>query len=254
MPNCTHPASRRARVCLALVLLVFLPVAGAGPLILRSGTQQVTLVELYTSQGCSSCPPAERWLNAYTTSPDLWTRIVPIAFHVDYWDDLGWADPYASAANSERQRDHARHQQSTTVYTPGLFVNGRAWRGWVYRLPLRHSDREPGELVVTLDNGRFEARYTAAAGADMDLHVAILGGGIDTAVERGENRNRTLHQEFVALAHERFRSADGRWRAALPCTLATAPRYAIALWVSKADEPTPVQATGGWLADAGSCR
>ena len=84
------------------------PGVPAGQIDLDSGVAQVTLLELYTSQGCSSCPPAERWLNAYIDSDDLWTKTVPVAFHVDYWDYLGWKDSLADSAHGERQRAYAR--------------------------------------------------------------------------------------------------------------------------------------------------
>jgi len=87
-----------------LLLLLVTGIVRADPLVLNSGKAQVTLVELYTSQGCSSCPPADRWLNEFTDSDRLWTQLVPVALHVDYWDYLGWEDPYASAENSARQR------------------------------------------------------------------------------------------------------------------------------------------------------
>ena len=76
--------------------------ATAGQLVLNSGVEQVTLLELYTSQGCSSCPPAERWLNAYVDSDALWEKTVPMVFHVDYWDYLGWKDTLADSTHAER--------------------------------------------------------------------------------------------------------------------------------------------------------
>jgi hypothetical protein len=60
----------------------------------ESGELRVNLLEMYSSQGCSSCPPAERWLNQFTADPDLWKRFIPVVFHVDYWDDIGWKDPF----------------------------------------------------------------------------------------------------------------------------------------------------------------
>ena len=70
--------------------------ANAAALSFQSPVEQTTLVELYTSEGCSSCPPAESWLNGLKESPGLWKDFVPLAFHVDYWDDLGWRDPLAA--------------------------------------------------------------------------------------------------------------------------------------------------------------
>lgn len=238
-------ARNGARLLLAFVIMP----ACAGPLVLDSGTRQVTLLELYTSQGCSSCPPAERWLNGFVDDDDLWKAIVPVALHVDYWDYLGWQDPYATTANGERQRELARAGRASTVYTPGFFANGREWRGWTLRLPPRASGREPGRLGASIDNNVLTATFTHDR-APLELHVAVLGFGIDTDVERGENRNRSLRQEFVALTHDVYTSPDGRWRVALPVIdPKAAKRLGIALWVSASGDDRPLQATGGWLQD-----
>lgn len=232
---------------LALVIALLQSTATmAGESAFSSGNDQVTLLELYTSQGCSSCPPAERWLNEYVDDEDLWTTTVPLAFHVDYWDYIGWKDIYASHANGERQRAHARAGKSRTVYTPGFFSNGREWRGWTVRLKPRASDREPGNLSVTVNGNRLEAAFAAGTGT-LELHVALLGFGIETQVKRGENRNSTLQQEFVVLAHAAHASTDGSWSIALPRSELTAKRYGIAAWVSEPENPAPIQATGGWL-------
>jgi hypothetical protein len=228
------------------VLFLTACAAQADPLVLNSGQPQVTLLELYTSQGCSSCPPAERWLNELTDADGLWTRIVPVALHVDYWDYLGWQDPYATPENTGRQRSYAQHKRARTVYTPGMFVNGREWRGWIYRFSPRASGEAPGELAVRIEDGRLQADFPAD-GAALDLHVAVLGFDIATQVKHGENRNRTLRQEFVSLAHVAHHSADGHWSVPMPETTQPAGRYGIALWISTAGNPVPLQATGGWL-------
>jgi hypothetical protein len=232
---------------LSLLLMATLAPAAAAPLVLESGVRQVSLLELYTSQGCSSCPPAERWLNDWTDDAQLWREVVPVALHVDYWDDLGWRDPYATAANSTRQRAHAAAGGARRVYTPGFFLNGREWRGWTLRLPPRASASRPGSLRADIGDGWITATFPPT-GAPLELHVAVLGFGIETEVGRGENRNRTLRQEFVALAHDAHTARDGHWRVALPAVdAAAAPRLGIALWVSPAGEVRPLQATGGWL-------
>ena len=231
------------------VIFLVAGMAQADPLLLNSGKSQVTLLELYTSQGCSSCPPAERWLNELTDSDELWTRIVPVALHVDYWDYIGWEDPFAIPANSERQRSYAQHNRARTVYTPGLFVDGREWRGWIYRLSPRASRREPGVLFASIENGQLQASFPAD-GTELELHVAVLGFDIATQVKRGENRNQTLRQEFVLLVHAVHHSTDGQWTVALPEAPKSAGRYGLALWVSTAGNPVPLQATGGWLPDS----
>jgi len=236
----------RSVVLLALTLLGSASVT-ADNLVFNSGKKQVTLLELYTSQGCSSCPPAERWLNEYVNDDDLWTQVVPVAFHVDYWDYIGWKDIYATPEYGERQRDYARAGKARTVYTPGLFANGREWRGWTLRMNPRASDREPGNLSVAIADRRLVATFADTA-APLELHVALLGSGLETRIERGENRNRTLAQEFVVLAHEVHSSPTGQWMVEIPvATGGEADRYGLAVWISEAGNPTSLQATGGWL-------
>ena len=96
----------------------------------QSSEAQTALLELYTSEGCSSCPPAESWLSRLKESPGLWKDFVPLAFHVDYWDYLGWRDPWAAREFSERQRAYAQGWRSENVYTPGFVLNGKEWRDW----------------------------------------------------------------------------------------------------------------------------
>src|SRR5688572_1610666 len=103
---------------------------------LQSPAQQVHLLELYTSEGCSSCPPADRWLSDLKDDPGLWKNFVPVAFHVDYWDHLGWKDKFARAAHTSRQRRYADEWGANTVYTPGLVLDGAEWRSRE-RLPER---------------------------------------------------------------------------------------------------------------------
>ncbi|MGH7869893.1 MAG: DUF1223 domain-containing protein, partial [Candidatus Dormibacteraceae bacterium] len=86
----------------------------------RSAATQTALLELFTSEGCSSCPPAERWLTGLKDSPRLWEAFVPVAFHVDDWDRLGWPDRWASKEFSDRQRAYAASWGSASLYTPAL--------------------------------------------------------------------------------------------------------------------------------------
>ena len=230
---------------LALVLL-HSTIALAGRIVLNSGPHQVTLLELFTSQGCSSCPPADRWLNEFVEDEDLWSGIVPLAFHVDYWDNLGWKDKYARPENGERQRAYARMGRARGVYTPGMFVNGREWRGWILRVNPRASDKVPGNLSVRVADNRIEATFEAET-SPYELHIALLGFGIKTKIERGENRNSILRQEFVVLDHESYPSINGHWNVPLPRADSTVDRYGIAIWVSTPGNPSPVQSTGGWL-------
>jgi hypothetical protein len=244
--HCEKPVRRLSVTLVLSLVLLHSTNALDGKLNFNSGTHQVTLLELYTSQGCSSCPPAERWLNEYVEDEDLWSGIVPLAFHVDYWDYIGWKDKYAHHENGERQRNYARIGKARSVYTPGMFVNGREWRGWILRINPRASDKVPGNLSVMVEDNRIAATFEAENGS-YELHVALLGFDIETKVERGENRNSTLRQEFVVLEHESYPSINGHWYIPLPREELTADRYGIAVWVSIPGNPVPIQATGGWL-------
>ena len=230
------------------IMLLFSPVSQADRVIeLNSGEQQVTLLELFTSQGCSSCPAAERWLNEYTSKPELWKKVVPLAFHVDYWDYLGWPDVLASSDYSDRQREYRKQNRIRTVYTPGVVTNGREWRGWIYRFKPPATGKSSGTLTAIITQNKIKANFTDT-GRPLNLNVAILGFGITTDIKRGENRNSRPTQEFVVIAHNTHPSHNGEWTAQIPVAeYITAQRYAIALWVATTNSLVPLQATGGWL-------
>jgi len=245
---------------------------------LASGDKRVSLIELYTSEGCSSCPPADEWLSDFVNSDDLWTNIVPIAFHVDYWDYIGWKDRFAQPGFTTRQRDHAARLGMRTIYTPGVFFSGSEWQRWRREARDFASNETSGKLdaVVNTDSGAFAARYVAseadlATNSSFVLHTAILGFDIVTAVERGENGGRELNHDFVVLGYREtaLKAVDGDVaipqslsslersngdgstsfvsEAELPAVSESAPRQAIAFWISHANSSAPLQATGGWI-------
>jgi hypothetical protein len=166
------------------------------------------LVELYTSQGCSSCPPADRWLSQIDPRP---TGIVPLALHVGYWDYIGWKDPYARRDFNARQKWLAELNRNHTVYTPGVFLQSRETPRWhdgaSFNAAVRAINAKPArakiELAVdssTTDKLQIRAN-TALAGdsrsADARLFVAVTESGLDTHVKAGENRGATLHNDHV---------------------------------------------------------
>ena len=110
-----------------LFVLACLPLLSQAQTQLHSGNQQTTLVKLYTSVGCSSCPPADRWYSRLREHPDLWQSVIPIAFHVDYWNYLGWPDRFSDRSYSSRQRKYRSQGRASGVYTPGVFAAG-CWR------------------------------------------------------------------------------------------------------------------------------
>ncbi|MGD8978049.1 MAG: DUF1223 domain-containing protein [Gammaproteobacteria bacterium] len=219
----------------------------------ESGPGRVALLELYTSEGCSSCPPADRWLRELKSDPRLWKDFVPVAFHVDYWDYIGWEDRFARPAFSHRQRRYVADGRASTVYTPGLFNNGEEWRGW-FRGEAPSFDPAPvGALSLTLDGDRVSVRFEPPDDehGDLEVQIAILGMGLETEVRAGENRGRTLRHDFVLLEliSRPLDKGDGGFlaSAALPGLAEDPTRRALVAWVSRRGDQAPIQSVGGFL-------
>jgi len=228
--------------------------ANALSLNFRSGEHQTALIELYTSEGCSSCPPADRWLTSLKTSPKLWENFIPIAFHVDYWNYLGWDDRFAKAEYSQRQRQHKKEKNIRSVYTPGFVVNGQEWRGW-FKGKRDLSGMEPknvGVLELTVNNESFTANFSPTSPTDKKwtLTIAILGMDIVNQVDRGENAGRRLTHDFVTLAVAQHKeSAPMQWQGKLP-RANTGQAQAVVAWLSASESLDAIQAVGGTLAQA----
>ena len=120
--------ARSIQSLLFAMILVLSQSAFAEEIQFNSGNKQVALLELYTSQGCSSCPPADAWLSELKNESGLWTEFVPVALHVSYWDYLGWKDRFSKKEYSSRQRLHKGQGHVKVVYTPGFFLNGKEWK------------------------------------------------------------------------------------------------------------------------------
>ena len=227
----------------------------AAPQTLTSPATRVNLMELYTSEGCSDCPPAEAWLSQFTDDKRLWKELVPVAFHVDYWDTPSWRDPFDNSAYTTRQHEISAHAGDTTIYTPEFVVNGQEWQGFFDQTPF-YMPEEPkvGVLSLRADGGRVSLHFSpgAPSGARLEAHAVLLAFGVDMHVGGGENKGATLRHDFlvVAYGHAGMGAKDGGYDAQLILSpvRVKAARYALAAWVSAADNPTPLQAVGGWAA------
>jgi hypothetical protein len=228
----------------------------------KSTNSPSSLIELYSSEGCSSCPPAEEWTNHLKSDPGLWKDVFPLVFHVDYWDGLGWPDRFARPEYTQRQRDYAARLGQDSVYTPEFVRNGLEWRrSWLGGDDIRPSGTEKsGTLVLTVHPGErtIDAVYAtggSAPGQALTLNVALLGFDLVTDVKRGENGGRTLNHDFVVL---HFNStpltvkADGTFPV-VPVEIKSATGDtpgAVVAWVSTAGGSI-AQVAGGWLPSAG---
>lgn len=237
------------KITFALVfLLSFSTLATAQEFV--SGNKQIPLVELYTSEGCSSCPPADKWLSSLKSHQDLFKGFVPLALHVDYWDYIGWKDPFASPEYSQRQRQYAHENNEATVYTPGVRKAGEEWRTWrLWGEPTVDDSQNVGSLALEVtNNGKFTANFDGDIHYSLQLNIAVLGLGLETLVKRGENKGKTLKHDFVVLGLSRFVSVNAtNWSGEIERPRLDANKYAIAAWLSEKGSVKPLQAVGGYL-------
>ncbi len=196
----------------ALWTLGIAPEARAGACTASSAERTVALVELYTSEGCDSCPPADRWLSSLGArgyGPD---RVVPIALHVDYWDYIGWKDPYAKREFSTRQRNLAKLQRLTFVYTPQVLLQGQDFRRWgsvAFDDAVSKINARPARATIALalsgpDQDAMEvevdARLHEASGQEgAALYLAAYENKLVSRVTAGENHGKTLAHDYVVL-------------------------------------------------------
>lgn len=174
----------------------------------RSPAHTVALLELYTSEGCSSCPPADRHVSSLM-SPSVGSglgldRVVPLSLHVDYWNDIGWKDRFSQSVFTQRQRWLSGLAASRTIYTPEIFVDGRELRGWGSgtAAAIKRVNARPAAAAITLTLGQASARslpvqVAATSASNGNLFIALYENAISTDVKAGENRGVQLHHDYV---------------------------------------------------------
>jgi hypothetical protein len=202
-----------AALAIAWLALSALPGGGDAGQKVQASQDRLTVVELYTSQGCSSCPPADNLLGQLARQ----SGILALSFHVDYWDYIGWKDPYGSARNSRRQRAYKKSFNRSYVYTPQMVLNGmlevtgsdatavlagikQAARA--PKVPIGLSWNSAGDLIISVSGS---AQPALAA-----IWLALFDGKIETRVRRGENRGRTITNYNVVRDFQKIGDWNGR--------------------------------------------
>ena len=203
------------RVAVALLALSLGVPAWGAQCVAQSGPHTTALVELYTSEGCSSCPPADRWLSGLASSGLGPERVVPLALHVDYWDYIGWKDPYAKREFSLRQRKLTQLQRLALVYTPQVMLQGRDFRRWgtpAFDAAVAKINASPARARLELEIAAGSAHALSvraraevldpARSDDAALYLAAYENGLESQVSAGENRGRRLRHDHVVLQWE----------------------------------------------------
>ncbi|KKB84134.1 hypothetical protein VW29_11925 [Devosia limi DSM 17137] len=190
---------------IAAILLLAAPVGADS---VRAGPRAV--VELFTSQGCAACPPADALLTSLAEQPD----VIALAYHVDYWDYIGWTDTFGAEANSDRQRDYAKSWGSSRIYTPQMVVNGT--KGVVgSRRPEVHGAIDAASLKVpvslSVDGDMLKIAIAPQEGvADATVWLVTYLDRADVDIERGENAGKKVVYTQVVTG----RQVLGMWEAA----------------------------------------
>ena len=198
----------RASTWMLLAAAVMLAPAPVG-----AADRALTVVELFTSQGCSSCPPADKFLGELAPRHDL----LALSFHVDYWDYIGWKDPFASPAHTQRQRDYAQRLGLRYVYTPQMVIQGTVQATGSNRAAvLAAIAGAPGAGHVSVGlrrdgRGRVVVSVSAApTDGDVDVWMVVYDREHVTRVKRGENRGRTITNRNVVRALGRIATWRGQ--------------------------------------------
>jgi hypothetical protein len=229
-----------ARLLTAIMMTLVAASADAATCTAESSARRIALLELYTSEGCSSCPPTDRWVSELPGRGYIPASVITLAFHVDYWNYLGWPDPFSKAQHSERQRIASLRNRARVVYTPQLLLNGRDFRrGVVYDdfgERLSALNREPARATISLQVYTDDSTGIGVTGTATVADAAVRGGAqaylalyennLSNQVTAGENRGKRLRHDFVvrdlagpfpvdssgeARLQRRF-SLDPRWK------------------------------------------
>ncbi|WP_296508224.1 thioredoxin family protein [Rhodoferax sp.] len=213
-------AHRRGRLWRSLsvgaLAATCLPLAMAQTCQRSAGAQPPAVVELFTSQGCSSCPPADAWLSTLKGNEG----VIALSFHVNYWNYLGWKDPYATAETTERQRQLQQAMKGAYVYTPQVVLNGRDHRQWreqgTHPLPRLPATPQAPTLSLARNGTQVTAQVGALPGqGQLAGYWAVLSDGLSQQVTRGENAGSRLVNDHVVSHYQPVPA----WNANSPHTL-----------------------------------
>ena len=192
----------------------------------QSQAHRVALLELYTSEGCSSCPPADKWLSKLNGKGIDSSKLVALSLHVDYWNYIGWRDPYSSSQYTARQRQVAGHNRLRSIYTPQMVLNGRDYRSWRRQdisRTLKETNSQPAAADLNLawseqssgENQSVSIKLKASLNPPHDaaqpvVNLVIYENNLTSHVDAGENDGRSLKHDYVVRRLLKYPFATGR--------------------------------------------
>lgn len=220
----------------------------------KSGENRVNLIELYSSQGCSSCPSADKWVSELKNHNKLFKEFIPLTFHVTYWDFLGWKDIFANKKNDARQRNYSKNiWKKNSVYTPQFIINAKEYRTWFKDQSFPKFEKKyAGVLEVKKINQNVDISFYSKEikNKEVFLNIAVLGFDYKINIKNGENEDKVLEHDFVVLDHQiQFANITNNklnQKIILPKLEDNKSKKALVIWLSTKDYSL-IQASGSYL-------
>ena len=220
-------------------------------LISTSGPNRLQMLELYSSESCSSCPPADEWVATLKDNPELWKTFVPVVFHVDYWNYLDWKDELSTHQMTQRQIDLSNKWSHASVYTPGFILNGKEFKNWRQKvIPQIQKDESYNLSVYETAKNEFsiEILRPLKLSKNLVVRMAVLGFGLESNITSGENKGRNLHHDFVVLDWQSKKpTLDSNVTFRFTQPTQKYKKLAAVVWVEDPASPEPLQVAGGYL-------
>lgn len=234
-------------------LFIVLSLVQAKTVVSESSSEQTQMLELFTSDSCSSCPPANIWISNLKNHPQLWKKFIPVAFHVDYWNHLSWKDPFSDPLMTQRQKSLVRHWKNPVSYTPAVMINGEELRKWYQQSEIPNSNKKvPFNLSLSHNNKEIFYLKLKNVSKSNDrptkVRMALLGFGVVSKVTDGENAGVTLKHDFVVLdwALQKVENKTSfEFKFKKPQVKTT--QLAVVAWVENDSSERALQITGGYL-------
>ncbi|NQY21528.1 MAG: DUF1223 domain-containing protein [Campylobacteraceae bacterium] len=219
----------------------------------KSPENKVNLIELYTSEGCSSCPSADKWLNNLENNKNLFKTFIPLAFHVTYWDFLGWKDSFGKKAFDKRQRNYSSNVwKKNSVYTPQFVINSKEYKQWFSNKKFPKITNEyAGILEADLENNKIKVLYSNKnknMNSIINVNILILENNLKVFVKKGENKNKTLVHNFVVKDFYNYKSEikNGEFKDSYTFNIKNKKNKILVVFISS-ESNQQIQALGSYL-------